>query len=350
MYDPEMVKYLNQGKSPCFVLKEAIKKQLRILDEQEAVERYTWSNLPNGLNAQLIERVLYYRGQGAFFCVHINNEPNFFFLPFALDGEIDIYGRYTSIRPLPFNGSTGEIKKEKNASPYEIYVTNRSLIPLYDIKLDQIKPEDLEKYCVIIKDYTEQISQTVLPRQQLQDPLLDVMSECIPYMNTALMNNTGIQGLRITTESDKQNVEIASQGVHDAALLGKKYVPLTSSFQIQELSGENVGQAEQFLMAMQSLDNYRLSLYGLNKGGIFNKQSGMTSFEQGVNQGIASLVYKDGLINRQRGCDIANSLWGLGFYCDPDESVIGMDINYDGMALDQVDQLGTPGEQKKEVM
>ena len=54
------------------------------------------------MDGQLLERILYYRGQGAFF--YMESLEKFFFLPFALDGEIDVYGRYTGITPLPFNG------------------------------------------------------------------------------------------------------------------------------------------------------------------------------------------------------------------------------------------------------
>ena len=40
-------------------LTDNIKKQLRIVDEQDALNRYAWYNLPYGLNANLIERILY---------------------------------------------------------------------------------------------------------------------------------------------------------------------------------------------------------------------------------------------------------------------------------------------------
>ena len=43
--------------------KEAVKKTLRILDEQDAVNRYQWYNLPMDLTSQEVERLLYYKGQ-----------------------------------------------------------------------------------------------------------------------------------------------------------------------------------------------------------------------------------------------------------------------------------------------
>ena len=42
-------------------LKAGIKHQLRILDEQTAVNRYTWYNIPFNLTSQDIERMLYYK-------------------------------------------------------------------------------------------------------------------------------------------------------------------------------------------------------------------------------------------------------------------------------------------------
>ena len=41
-------------------LKANIKKMLRVNDEQIALNRYVWHNLPRGINGQLIERILYY--------------------------------------------------------------------------------------------------------------------------------------------------------------------------------------------------------------------------------------------------------------------------------------------------
>ena len=65
-------------------LKNDIRRVLRVLDEQNAINRYTWFNLPDGLDGQLIERILYYKGQGMFF--YMDTDETFYFLPYALDG------------------------------------------------------------------------------------------------------------------------------------------------------------------------------------------------------------------------------------------------------------------------
>ena len=123
-------------------LKPNIRKVLRIVDEQDAINRYVWRNLPKGLNSQLLERILYYKGQGAFF--YMPSNETFYFLPYALNGSIDVYGRFTSITPLPFNGSTAN---EKGAQ--DPWIKGLSKTPIYDI----ILPEDLTLFPKTQKEY-----------------------------------------------------------------------------------------------------------------------------------------------------------------------------------------------------
>lgn len=307
--------------------KQHNKKLLRIIDEQDAVNRYTWYNLPNGLNQKLIERILYYKGQGMFFYMEANDQ--FYFLPYALDGSIDVYGRYTGVTPLPFNGSASA-KGDKE----QPWITGLTKTPVYDMVLGELEIEDLLDSCVLIKDYTEQISQTNISRQVLNDPLLDVMADCIPFMRTALLNSTGITGMRVGSADEQSNVTAASMAINAAAQRGEKYVAMVGNVDFQELTAGNVAKSEEFLLAMQSLDNYRLSTYGLDNGGLFQKKSHVLESEQRMNQGMSSLVLQDGLKCRQDACDIINSIWGLGVWCELSETVLGLDKDLDGEVSD----------------
>ena len=313
-------------------IKSNIKKQLRIVDEQDAINRFTWYNLPEGLNARLLERILYYKGQGMLFFLN----DKFYFLPYALDGTIDVYGRFMGVTPLPFNGTANDGKAENP------WIQGLTFKPVYDV----ILPEDyleksfeeirdvLETSCVLLKDYTEQYSQTNIARQIINDPLLDIMSECFPYMRTALKNSTGVQGMRVGTENESANVYAANNAIDRAALNGDAKVPIVGSLDFQDLNNGQVAKAEEFLLAMQSLDNYRLSLYGLDNGGLFQKRSHVLEAEQEMNTGNVGLVMRDSLQNRQDFCTIANSLWGLDMWCEPSEVVLGIDTTGDGLAGD----------------
>lgn len=324
-------------------IKANIKKLLRIFDEQDAINRYKWYNLPAGLDGQLVERILYYKAQGILF--YLKAMERFYFLPYALAGTIDVYGRFMGVTPLPFNGTAESKEKDKKEQPWIVGLTKR---PIYEV-LTEVSIDDIENGCVILKDYTEQISQTNIPRQILQDPLLDVMSECIPFMRTALQNSTGVRGMRVNDQDQCSSVEAASRSVTRAALNGRKYIPVVGNLDFQDLGDGSVGKAEEFLLAMQSLDNFRLGLYGLENGGLFQKKAHVLGAEQSVNSRNAGRVFQDGLTKRQKFCDIVNSIWGLGIYVEASETSIDFDRDMDGEILDNQDQSGIPGEQPEQM-
>ena len=320
------------------LLKENIRKTLRVLDEQNAINRYKWYNLPSSLDGQLLERILYYKGQGMFFYMEAND--SFYFLPYALNGTIDVYGRFQGVTPLPFNGSTdNEEGKEKP------WITELTRKPIYDVLGDEVNNEFTEA-CVLLSDYSKQISQTNISRQILQEPILDAMAEAFPLARTSLIAHSGIKGMRVNDEDQKAQVELASRATTKAALNGKMWIPLVGNLEFQELTDGTALKSEEFLLYMQSLDNFRLSLYGLDNGGLFQKKSHMLEAEQDMNSGNVGLVYQDGLSLRQKFCDIVNSIWGLGIWCEASETVTGMDKNLDGEVADNQDQSGIPGEQE----
>lgn len=324
------------------LLKENIRKQLRIQDEQVAVNRYQWYNLPSGLDGQLLERILYYKGQGAFFFMPSNGQ--FYFLPYALSGSVDVYGRFMGITPLQFAGGTTTDASGKEKP----WINGLVKAPIYDIPFE-IKEEDITDGCVLLTDYSKQLGETIIPRQIINEPLLDTMAEAIPMARTSLVSNSGVRGIRVQGSDDALNVLNASKTVEKAALNGTPYVPIQASTEFQELSGGNVLRSEEYLLYLQALDNYRLSLYGLATGGLFQKKSHMLEAEQDMNAGHAKLAYEDGLTIRQKFCDIVNSIYGLGIWCEPSESVIAMDLNGDGIALDELDQSGEPGDQPVQI-
>lgn len=308
-------------------LKPEIRKALRIVDEQDAINRYVWHNLPKGLSSHLMERILYYKGQAAFF--YMPSEEKFYFLPYTLDGNIDVYGRFTSITPLPFNGSTTAEKDQK------AWITGLTRKPQYEVLLpDELTIDDFEDSCVLLHDYSQQISQTNIPRQLINEPVLDIMSDCIPFMRTALVNSTGVSGIRVNGQEGAANVLAASRAIDCAALTGEKYIPIVDAIDMQDLTGSSVARSEEFLLSMQALDNFRLSLYGLDNGGLFQKKSHMLEAEQRMNSSNIGLILQDGLTNRQEFCNIINSIWGLGVWCEVSETITNADTDGNGILYD----------------
>ena len=255
-----------------------IKKQLRILDEQNAVNRYTWYNLPSGLTGQLLERILYYRGQAMFFYMETNGR--FYFLPYELSGSIDVYGRYLGTTPLQFAGGTIVNEKGKEKP----WINGLIKHPVYEMPAELDEKIFLDG-CVILRDYTNQISENIIPRQLLQDPLLGIMSEAIPMARTSLIASSGVRGVRVQDQDQAFSVEEASKGIQEAALTGKPLVPIVGSTEFQDLTNGSALKSEEYMLYLQALDNYRLSLYGLDTGGLFQKKSHMLEAEQSVNAG-----------------------------------------------------------------
>ena len=318
-------------------LKNDIRKQLRIIDEQDAVNRYVWYNLPCDLTGQELERMLYYKGQLAFF--YFKDLDQFYFMPYALDGTIDFYGRFNTVHPVPMAEGTDDDTKAIVAKQAALLSTIK-LDVLYDVPLELDKSP--ENYCVLLHDYTKQLSQNILPRQQLQDGLLNVMSDMIPFMRTSLLNATGVSGMRVASEDDESNVKAANLTVDSAALNGQKWIPIIGNLEFQDLTQGSTAKGEEFLLAMQSLDNFRLSTYGLENGGLFEKKQYQNTMQTSLNgNGQVGNPLQDGLSIRQHFCDVVNSIFGVGISCEISEVATGSDFNQDGAFIDEQDQSGT---------
>lgn len=313
-------------------LKGDIKKFLRIIDEQDACNRYKWTNLPCNITSEELERLLYYKGQLVFF--YHEATDTFYFMPYALDGTIDFYGRYNTVHPVPMtSGQEGVDKKARSAQ--EMLLSQIKLNIAYDVVLpEDLTYEKLTSTGVILRDYTNQLPQTIIPRQLVNDSLLDVMADTIPFMRTALQSGTGVKGVRVDDADQAKNVLDAGNQITAAALQGQPYVPITAPIEIQELTGGNLSKADEFFLALQSLDNLRLKAYGLENGGLFEKKAHVLQDEQAVNQQAVGRVYQDGLSIRQHFCDIVNSIFGLMVWCEPSESAVDADINQDGVVYD----------------
>lgn len=311
--------------------KEDIKRAIRKNDEQIFVNRYTWYNLPMNLTGAELERMLYYKGQLAFF--YLKDLGEFYFTPFALDGTIDFYGRYNTIHPVPMTSGTDDKAGKAQAQ----YLSGIKLNCVYGVKLpEELKEEDLIGSAVLLHDYSKQLSQTIIPTQQINDPIIDLEAECMPYLRTALLMGSGVKGVRVADADQADSVREGSKSMVDAATHAEPYVPITGAIEFQELTDGKVAQAQEFLMSMQSIDNFRLGLHGVQNGGLFEKSQYINNSQTDMNYagGDIGLTLQDGLNIRQNFCNIVNSIWGLGIWCDVSENLVAQDLNGDGKGYD----------------
>lgn len=330
------------------LLKTNIKKNLRIIDEEDAVNRGVWYNLPCNLTSRDLERMLYYKGQLAFF--YNKDLDEFYFLPFALSSEdgngLDVYGRYKQIRPIAYNASATDTDNNRKKTPIETFLSQLHLNVRYTpVSPEGLELDDFDNSAVILQDYTPQYnSMNVIPRADLQDPILDVMAECPCYARTSAILGSGISGIRVNDADQSSEVAEASKAIQNAALSGLGWIPIEANLELQELTGAGkMNNVDQYFQMMQSLDNLRLSCYGIDNGGLFEKKAHMLQSEADLNGGPVGLVLQDAVSIRQNFCNIVNSIWGIGIWYEPSETISKTDNNGDGVMYDRDDQAQSSG-------
>lgn len=321
--------------------KREIERQLKVKDRADAVNRYIWHGTPLTLTSQEIERLVYLKQNLVFF--YFKDLEQYYLMPYALNGTIDFYARYNTVHPVPMAAGSTEMDRDN----YRLQLNALSRVNLKIVyakpdELNNIKLEDDRSiYGVILRDYTNGISQSGESRETLQEPVIKILADCIPFLRTALINSTGIEGMRVDNEADYSNVIAANNSIYQAALSGQKFIPVTGNANMQELTGGQVGKAEDFMMAFQAIDNYRLSLLGLANGGVFQKKSHVLQSEEDINDVSSNSVLEDGLKWRQSFCEIANAVFGLNMSVEINPSAIqqldesntedlGDQINYEG--------------------
>lgn len=319
-------------------LKQGMVNLLKVKDQQTAVNRYRWYNLPNGLTGEYLERLLYNRFTAGFFYNRIDGL--FYLLPYALNGTIDCYGRYTSVTPISI-GST----------------VDKPVAFIQDLKLDciysfeDLKPNSFEEGIVILKDYTPLgvSSQYSICRESLQGAIIEAEAEALPFARTNLIANCGVKGMRVPDQDSQADVKQASRAVTKAALEGNPWIPIKAMQEFQDLTSNGRMATNEYTAYMQTLDNIRLGAYGLSTNGVQTKSAHMLETEQDRNANNDAFIYQDGLALRQEFCDLVNTIWGLGIWCEPAQTMTGIDTNGDGNLYDEKDQSGVPNEQPREV-
>lgn len=314
--------------------KEDFLRFLRIIDLQDATNRYKWTGIPCDLSSQEIERLIYYKGQLVFF--YFKDLKKFYLMPYALDGTIDFYGRYNRVHPVPFASGADE----ENDANFRTQADVLSLIKL-NVKYDVVTPEELMKKpdimtkCgVLLHDYTKQISQNIIPRSIVNECLLDECSDLYCYLDINMLIGTGVVGYRVNDADSRSEVDEMAAAVYNAAVNRRPYIAVEGQMDFQDMNHGNQTKSEDYLLAIQALDNLRLSSYGIENGGLYEKKAHLLETESAINNANVQNAYQDGLSIRQHFCEICNSIWGLSMWCEANESVVKADLNGDGLLYD----------------
>ena len=286
---------------------------MREQNKIETIERYMWVNVPFGLTADIIERLLFYRGKGVFY---FNDKVGKFqFLPFALNGVIDEYGRYTKCNTLPFTGvDTDEKKKKKSQS-----LVYEDLELVYDLPYDEEtfkKINQQKTFGIVLNDSSLSVSQQPIIRYNYVKPVLHMMATLMQIINTAMFGNADHNLLQIENEGELDSVQTQINAINQDILRGNRFTPIVGKFPITPLKTTNSADLEGLFNTFNSLNNFLKSITGVANAGVFDKKAHLLQDEQKLNGSNADDVYYNGLRLRQEFCLMVQAYYQYPIWCE----------------------------------
>lgn len=287
--------------------REALVDNLMNKHMVEYLERFEWSGLPDELPQDIIERVLFFRGKGAMF----QYLDTFYFLPFALDGTIDSYGRYATINPTLF---TGQFDSAKNKWDEAVFLPEAASDTKFVVSYS-VKPSEATHPAVILTDQSLGISQDLTPHSERVKVLLERMVNTLMLIEINNINGVQTYAMFVSDQAQKDAVEEEFNNYDTRILEGKRVTVVVGDTTVEPFkeltAAKNISDSQRYWQSYQAWDNLRKELIGLDSGGTNMKMEHVTSEESQMNGNMDSLVMSNALRMRLDFCDIINAQWGL---------------------------------------
>lgn len=306
---------------------EKIGKVFKKIDLQQYLTRFKWNNLPEGLDSELIERILYFSGSAMFF--YIPELKRFYFLPYGMSGEktqtgIDFYGRFNRLKPYSFNGSTdgsGEQEGGKRISQADIYLSTQIRDNIKDIPMVETEEEAKKIYnegAVICWDTTPGLAYYVDSRNRDSQAFIKYMVTVLIQTKSALINSSGFNLFSADGETDNDIMQLQLDQINKDREYGKLSAVVSKMLgEIQNLQSNAPASMQDFWASLVSVDNLRLKSMGIRNDGLQQKSQYQNIQEQSIDINDAMQVYWNAFMERVKFAAIVNSIWGLGIYPEP---------------------------------
>ena len=301
---------------------------LKDIDYQQFVTRFRWVNLPEGLNSELFERILYFSGSAMFF--YIKELKRFYFLPYGMSGEgtetgIDFYGQYNRLKPYSFNGSTDGSGEQsatgKKLSSADVYLSTQIRDNIKDIPLVETEEEAIKVYengAVICWDRTPQLSYFIDSRNRISQSYVKYLIEILIQTKSALINSSGFNMFSTETESAADILQLQIDTINKDRERGKLAGVVSSTLgEIQNLQSNAPNAMTDFWNTFVAADNLRLKSLGIQNDGMVQKKQYQNMQETSLDVDGAMQVYMNSFLERVKFAAIVNSIWGLGIYPEP---------------------------------
>ena len=292
-----------------------------IMKEQnmiETLERYMWTNIPFGLTQDLIERLLFFRGKGIFY---FNDKvEKFQFLPFALNGLIDEYGRFMRCNTLPFTGVDEVTKENKPKSKGKLLqAVYEDLEIVYDLPYNKEmlkKIREGKPVGIILNDNSLAISQQPIIRSNYVRPVLHMMATLMNIINSAMFGAADANLLQIENESEIESVNQQIASINMRILKGDRFIPIVGKLPIIPIKTSNTTDLEGLFGTFNSLTNFLKSITGVANAGVFDKKAHLLQEEQRLNGSNSDDVYYNGLRLRQEFCLMIQAYYNYPIWCE----------------------------------
>ena len=281
----------------------------------ETLERYMWINVPFGLTADLIERVLFFRGRGI---LYFNDKVDKFqFLPYALNGQIDEYGRYLKCNTLPFVGVSSKSKTEKSKKEEKLIYENLDIV--YDLPYNKEMLEtarNRKTVGIILNDNSLGLSQQPIIRTNYVRPVLHMMSTLMQIINTAMFGAADHNAITSENEGELASIYQQIDAINSDILKGRRFTPIIGQFPITSLKTSNTVNLEGLFGTFNSLTNFLKSITGVANAGVFDKKAHLLQEEQRLNGSNSDDIYYNGLRLRQEFCILVQAYYGYPIWCE----------------------------------
>lgn len=307
---------------------ENIGKSLSIIDYQQYLTRFKWNNLPEGLDSELFERIMYFSGSAMFF--YIKELDRFYFLPYGMSGQgeetgIDFYGRFNKLKPYSFNGSTdgsGEKKADgKKLSKADIYLSTQVRDNIKDIPMVASEEEAKKIYengAVICWDYTPGLAYWNESRNRVSQSYIKYLVKVLIQTKSALINASGFNLFAADGEQDNDLMQMQVDAINEDREEGQLAAVVSKLLgNIENIQSNAPAAMQDFWASLQSVDNLRLKSMGIRNDGLQQKSQYQNIQEQSMDINDSMQVYWNSFMERIKFSAIVNSIWGLEIYPEP---------------------------------
>lgn len=317
-------KYQNKEDELMF---EGLRTGYREMDYQQFLTRFKWNNLPEGLDSELFERILYFSGSAMFF--YIKELDRFYFLPYGMSGDktqvgIDFYGRFNKLKPYSFNGATdgaGEMEAGKRISKADIYLSTQLRDNIKDIPMVETEEEArkiFEEGAVICFDRTPGLAYQITPRNRISQSYIKYILKVLIQTKSALVNASGFNLFSTDSEADTDIMQMQIDAINEDREHGKLSAVVSKLLgTIENLQSNAPAAMADFWNSLVSVDNLRLKSMGIKNDGLVQKSQYQNIQEQSIDIDDALQIYWNSFMERIKFSAIVNSIWGLEIYPEP---------------------------------